>query len=55
MNAASPKLQRAARAFLRRLVAESGTDEAARLLRELADEIEGLEREESGYGRDRKM
>ena len=41
MNA-SPKLQRAAKAFLMRLVAENGIEEAARALRELADEIEGL-------------
>ena len=39
---ASPKLQRAAKAFLMRLVAENGIEEAARALRELADEIEGL-------------
>jgi hypothetical protein len=41
MNA-SPKLQRAARAFLLRLVAENGTEEAARVLRDIADELEGL-------------
>ena len=39
---ASPKLQRAARAFLLRLVAENGIEEATRVLRELADEIEAL-------------
>ena len=33
MNGASPKLQRAARAFLLRLVAENGIDEAVRVLR----------------------
>jgi len=38
----SPKMQRACRAFLLRLVAENGTDEAAQILRRLADEIEGL-------------
>jgi len=38
-----------------RLVAENGLEEAARVLRDLADEVRGLEREESGYGRDRKM
>ena len=32
---ASPKLQRAAHAFLLRLVAENGMDEAARVMREL--------------------
>ena len=36
---ASPKLQRAARAFLLRLVAENGVEGAARVLRELADEL----------------
>lgn len=41
MNA-SPKLQRAGRAFLLRLVAENGPDEAARALRSLSDEVEGL-------------
>jgi len=35
-------LQRAARAFLLRLVAENGIEGAARVLRDLADEIEGL-------------
>jgi len=39
---ASPKLQRAARAFLLRLVAENGIEETARAPRELAKEIEGL-------------
>jgi len=37
-----PKLQRAARAFLLRLVAENGIEEAARVLRELADQLERL-------------
>ena len=44
MNA-FPKLQRAARAFLLRLAAENGVEEAAPILRRLADEIEWLERE----------
>jgi len=52
---ASPKMQRAGTAFLLRLVAENGIDEAARALHEFADDIEGLEREESGDGRDRRM
>ena len=39
---ASLKLQRAARAFLLRLVAENGIEEAARVLRDLADELERL-------------
>ena len=39
---ASPKLQRVARAFLLRLVAENGVEEAACAVRELADELEGL-------------
>ena len=39
---APPTLQRAARAFLLRLVAENGIEEAARVLRDLADELEGL-------------
>jgi len=39
---ASPKLQRAARTFLLRLVAENGIEEAAATLRRLADELEGL-------------
>jgi hypothetical protein len=38
----SPKLQKAERAFLLRLIAENGTEEAARILRDLADELEGL-------------
>jgi hypothetical protein len=38
----SPKLQRACRSFLLCLVAENGTDEAARILHRLADEIESL-------------
>ena len=42
MESASPKLQRAGRAFLLRLVAEHGPQAAAQVLRELADEIEGL-------------
>ena len=54
-NRASPKLQHAAKAFVLRLVAENGLEEAARVLRDLADEVRGLEREESGYGRHRKM
>ena len=41
-GSASPKLQRAAGAFLLRLVAENGVEGAARVLCELADEIEGL-------------
>ena len=36
------KLQKAARAFLLRLVAEYGPRGAARILRSLADEIEAL-------------
>ena len=43
MNGASPKLQRAARAFLLRQVAENGVEEAARVLRELADALEWIE------------
>lgn len=39
---ASTKLEKAGRAFLLRLVAEYGPEEAARILRDLADEIEGL-------------
>ena len=46
MNYSSPKLQRAGRAFLLRLVAENGVEEAARVLRELADELEELDRKE---------
>jgi len=42
MKTASPTLQRAASAFLLRLVAENGVEEAARVLPELADEIEAL-------------
>jgi hypothetical protein len=38
----SPKLQRACRSFLVRLVAENGTDKAADALRRLADQIESL-------------
>jgi len=49
MNA-SPKLQRAARAFLLRLVAENGSDEAARALRDLADELEALPELYAGDG-----
>jgi len=41
MNA-SPKLQRAGRAFLLRLVCENGPERAARVLRDLADELEML-------------
>ena len=41
MNA-SPKLQKAGRAFLLRLVAEYGTEAAARVLRDLADEVANL-------------
>ena len=37
-----PKLQRAARAFLVRLAGENGIEEAAEILRRLADELEGL-------------
>ena len=43
---ASLKLQRAARAFLLRLVAENGIEEAARVLRHLADKIERLAEQE---------
>ena len=39
---ATTKLQNAGRAFLLRLVAEYGPIEAARVLRALADELEGL-------------
>ena len=42
---ASPKLQRAAKAFLLRLVTENRVEEAKRVLRELADELEWLEAE----------
>ena len=42
MENASPKLQRAARAFLLRLVAENGIEEAAATLRRLADTLEEL-------------
>ena len=49
MNA-SPKLQRAARTFLLRLVAENGSDEAARALRDLADELEALPELYAGEG-----
>jgi len=42
MDAPSPKLQKAARAFLLRLVVENGIEEAARVLRDLADELERL-------------
>jgi len=45
MSAASPKLQRAAKAFLLRLVTENRVEEAKRVLRELADELECLEAE----------
>jgi len=38
----SAKLQRAARALLLRLVAENGVEEAAAILRSMADELEGL-------------
>jgi plasmid stabilization system protein ParE len=39
---ASPKLQRAGRTFLLRLVAENGPEEAARILRDIASEIKEL-------------
>ena len=39
---AAPELQRAAKAFLLRLVAENGGEEAAAILHRLADELEGL-------------
>jgi hypothetical protein len=45
MNA-SPKLQKAGRAFLLRLVYENGPDEAANILRDLACELEALVEEE---------
>jgi hypothetical protein len=54
MNA-SPKLQRAARVFLLRRVAENVPEEAAAILRRLTDEIESLEREELGYDRNLEM
>ena len=49
-------MQRAARAFLLRLVAENGVEEAARALRELADEFERLPElhDEEGDPRDRE-
>ena len=46
---ASPKLQKAGRRFLLRLVAENGPEAAAAILRELADELEALAR---AYGAD---
>jgi hypothetical protein len=42
----SLKLQKAGRAFLLRLVAENGPEEAAQTLRDLAQEIEGLAAEQ---------
>jgi len=39
---ASPNLQSVVRALLLRPVAENGSEAAARVLRELADELEGL-------------
>jgi len=39
---ASPKLQKAGRRFLLRLVAENGPEAAAAVLRDLADELEWL-------------
>jgi hypothetical protein len=47
----SPKLQKAGRAFLLRLVAENGPERAAQILRDLADEIEGLAEEQIKAGR----
>jgi len=47
MNA-SPKLQKAGRRFLLRLVAENGPEGAVRVLRDLADELEGLHAELAG-------
>jgi len=41
---ASPKLQKAGRRFLLRLVAENGPGAAAVILRDLADELEWLAR-----------
>jgi hypothetical protein len=49
---ASPKLQKAGRAFLLRLVAENGAEEAARILRDMAEEVADLPamlREESPH------
>jgi hypothetical protein len=46
------KMQKAGRSFLLRLVAEYGPDEACRILRSLADEIEGLMREHQRHARD---
>jgi len=46
MNGTSPKLQRTTRTFLLRLVAENGIEDAAHVLRGLADKIEGLAEEE---------
>jgi len=40
----SPKLQKAGRRFLMRLVAENGPKAAAAILRELADELDALAR-----------
>ena len=47
---ASPNLQRVAKAFLLRLVAENGVDEAAKALRDLADELEALPELYAGDG-----
>ena len=44
MNA-SAKLQKAGCAFLFRLVVENGPERAVQILRDLADEIEGLAEE----------
>jgi hypothetical protein len=41
-------LQKAGRPFLLRLGAENGTKEAARILRDLADELDGLTDEQCG-------
>jgi hypothetical protein len=40
----SPKLQKAGRRFLLRLVADNGPEAAAAILRDLADELEALGR-----------
>ena len=44
----SPKLQKAGRRFLLRLVAENGPGVAAAIVRELADELEALMRGHRG-------
>jgi hypothetical protein len=49
MNA-SPKLHKAGRAFLLPLVSENGIDEAVTVLRDLADELEGLAKGETDPG-----